>query len=411
MPERGFADVSEDVWRRLVVTRSFWALVDRKIVSISHPVAKGARLHGGSFVGRITCGEILVELHEKLPGALQALLRFASHETFYVAAAPSPSSELGELVVLLIQQFLAAVAAYVTRGRQAVYVRERRTGSLVGGRMRLTDTIRLRARGLGHMIAFDRTAISYKTNLNRVVYGALREVEQIAATIPLPSGDKAQARAFAMLFSDCHTGRLRHEERLELVTLAERCATDELAGQLRDIAALASVVLAHQSFEHETSTRPSVPRAWFLNLEKLFETACRSVLRQICWGRFVVDRRQLNPPQIFQHEAHEYRAYPDLVIRAEEAHAIGDVKYKEWTGRASASDVYQLLVHASAFETDCCFLVFPSDRYEMRELGGSVTGALTWLFAIDIRAMDRDLRLAMDATGLIAAAVDAAAVG
>jgi len=398
--ERGHTDISSDAWRRLATAESFWKLVDRKIVSVSHPGASGARLHGGAHVGRVACGDVLLELHEKIPGALQALLQFASHETFHVAAAPSPGSELGELVVLLIRQFLGAVTRYVTRGRQAIYVRERRTGSLAGGRLRLADTVRLRARGLGHLMAFERNAISHQTDLNRVVYAALREVERIADLVALPAEERARARAFSMLFSDCGSGRLPHEERARLTLLAEQCARKETTDEQRDLAALAAVVLAHQSFDRTAGSDLTVPRAWFLNLERLFETACRAVLRHVCRGTFVVERGDDRAPHIFGSERREFRAHPDIVLRAEEAHGVGDIKYKDWNGSADASDIYQLLVHASAFETDCCFLIFPSDRYDVRELGSSVTGAVAWLFAVDIRMLDRDLRRVIAATGL-----------
>lgn len=398
--ERGHTDINADVWRRLAASESFWKLVHRKILSVSHPAAVGARLHGGAHVGRIACGDILIEMHEKVPGALQALLQFASHDSFHVASAPSPGSELGELIVLLIRQFLAAVGRYTSRGRQAVYVREQKRGSLAGGRLRLADTIRLRARGLGHMMAFERNAISHQTDLNCVVYGALREVERVADVVALPAAERARARAFSMLFSDCGTGRWPHEERVRLTSAAERCAQKENTDQQRDLAALAAVVLAHQSFDRTSTTEPNVPRAWFLNLERLFETACRAVLRRACRGTFIVERGDDTAPPIFESERREFRAHPDIVLRAEEAHAVGDIKYKDWNGSADASDVYQLLVHASAFQTDCCFLIFPGDRYESRELGSSVTGAMTWLFAVDIRALDRDLRKVVEATGL-----------
>lgn len=408
VPERGRVDVPTNVWRRLAGSQAFWRLVDQGVVTVSSPSQSGITLGGGCYVGQAVCGDVLLELHEKIPGALAALLRFASHDAFSVLATPAPGSEMGDLVVLLIKQFLATVGAYTARGRQSIYARERKVGSLVGGRMRVVDTVRLRARGLGHLIAFDREKLSYDTRLNQVVDGALREIERIASSVAVPPLDRARARAFAMLFSDATTGREQHRERPRLLTAAEECAAQERTDQMRDLAALAGIILAHQSFEHGTEVRSHSPRAWFLNLEHLFESACRTVLRGLCKGRFSVDRRQGRAPRIFEREEREFRAHPDLIIRADEAHAVGDVKYKEWTGTATASDLYQLLVHASAFETDCCFLVFPSDGYSSRSLGSAVTGSLTWLFAVDIKALDRDLATALDVMGLVPSSATAA---
>ena len=402
VPERGHTDVPIEVWRRLATTPAFWHLVDQGIVSVSSPSRDGITLSGGCYVGQAMCGDVLLELHEKIPGALQALLRFAAHDAFEIAASPAPSSELGDLVVLLVKQFTAAVGAYAALGRQSVYSRVRSVGSLVGGRIRVVDTVRLRARGLGHIIAFERDTLSYDTPLNQVVLGALREIERIASVVAIPPADRAKARAFAMLFDDCSSGRPLHQERRRLLAVAEECAASEPVERLRDLSALAGVLLAHQSFERSSAGQPHVPRAWFLNLERLFEAACRAVFREQCRGRFQVERGKGRAPKIFELEEREFRAYPDLVIKADEAHAIGDVKYKHWTGSASASDLYQLLVHASAFETDCCFLVFPAESYSARFLGSAVTGSLTWLFAVDVRHLDRDLGVALDVMGLVA---------
>ena len=55
-----------------------------------------------------------------------------------------------------LRQFHRAVYAYVSRGRERRFVQSPHAGPLVGGRIDITRTLQLRARGLGHLIAFDK---------------------------------------------------------------------------------------------------------------------------------------------------------------------------------------------------------------------------------------------------------------
>jgi 5-methylcytosine-specific restriction endonuclease McrBC regulatory subunit McrC len=103
---------------------------------------------------------------------------------------------------------------------------------------------------------------------------------------------------------------------------------------------------------------------------------------------------------VFLQEPSGYAAQPDLLVRSgTDTLAIGDVKYKEWEGSAGASDVYQLLVHAAAFDCAQAFIVYPADHFEMRSLGKSATGANTWFFTVSLRDLESDLRLVASELG------------
>ena len=126
--------------------------------------------------------------------------------------------------------------------------------------------------------------------------------------------------------------------------------------------------------------------------ETLFEQRVRTLLSEVLIGVKVQKGAHAIPARYVFDEHQSQQAYPDLVIRSgSRPLAIGDVKYKEWTGSADESDIYQLLVHTSAFECDKSFLVFPHDRFEFKSLGRAATGAQTWLFAVDIQQLKQGL--------------------
>ena len=144
-----------------------------------------------------------------------------------------------------------------------------------------------------------------------------------------------------------------------------------------------------------------MPRAWFLNLENLFERAVISRLREAVLPGSEVFRSSERPRWVFRRRTDAYQAYPDVVVcDAGGGTAVGDVKYKNWTGAAVASDIYQLLVHALAFSGTVSFLVYPHDEYQAISLGEAVTGTDTWLFALDVRDLGDGVTRMAAALGL-----------
>lgn len=401
VPERGHADLSHTVWRKLQSSSGFARLLDHGVLRASVLPGGGVRLHGTCYVGRAVAGDIVVELREKVPGALASLLVHATHDAFKVERLTAPASDLGDLIGLLIRHFLSSVTAYASRGRGFRYVAEKKRGSLAGGRLDITKTVQLRARGLGHVLAFEKSAVAFDTPVNRVVLAALREVERLTGVVRLSQDDAVRARGLAMLFSDCRDADIVFGRRLALVDQAHALLQTPLSSAVRDMVALASVVLAHESFEHSESTGRSTPRSWFLNLEVLFETAVRSVLADLLSHSHRVTTAADYRRRVFGAVVGEYGAHPDLVVSRElRVEAIGDVKYKTWDGKPSEDDIYQLLVHSAAFDAPKAFLVYPSNTFEMRSLGKAVTGGSVASFAVDVRTLRRDLGRVVREMGL-----------
>jgi 5-methylcytosine-specific restriction endonuclease McrBC regulatory subunit McrC len=403
IPERGRTEVPRELWRRMSATPAFWELVEKRIVSVEHVGATRVRLAGACYVGRATVAEaLIIEVHEKLEGALAALLMHATNASFRVEALPAPSSELGPLIGLLAQQYVEALRRYVSRGREFVYRRQKSMGSLVGGRMDVTGTIRLRARGLGHLVQFEKYVVAHNTPFNRVALAALREVDRLSRIVPLDAKLLTGARSLAILFSDCRDAGILFGARSELVRLATDQAEAELNRGRRDLLALAALLLSHESFEDSARSGRGSPRAWFLNLENLFESAVRNVLASAAQSEVRVESGRSAPQPVFPTgPTRAYRANPDLVIRHDGSGAVvGDVKYKSLEGRPEESDLYQLIVHATAFQADEAFLVYPGDAYTCTELGTSSAGPRVRVFTVSLRDLGGHMRHLLQELGI-----------
>lgn len=392
VPERGFTDVDQDVWLTLQASADFRRLHAGGIVDVAYRPFEKIRLKGTCYVGHAICGDVLLVFCEKVEGALSALLAFASHNAFKVKKAQSASSELSELIVLLVEQFLDAATTYASSGRKFQYTKIKSSGSLAGGKIDITKTIQLRSRGLGHLLAFEKNVVDYKTPINRVLLAALLEVENISSLLELPKSLISTSRSLSMFFSDCQDHEILYRERSFLADEALRLAESQSDDLIMDIMSLASVMLTHESFDSSSGQPPGLPRTWFLNLENMFETAVRNILIKICTDASI-SRGEVAPKPIFDDQQRQYRANPDIVVLPSSGDtAIGDVKYKIFEGSASATDVYQLLAHAEAFGAKKSFLIFPGDSYFARDLGRTRGKIQTVFFSVRLPNLESDLK-------------------
>jgi 5-methylcytosine-specific restriction endonuclease McrBC regulatory subunit McrC len=365
-----------------------------------------------SYVGRASIESVDIEINEKVTGALAALLNFATHEAFHIDRTEAPITPLGDLAALLVRQFLLAVRRYVSIGRDFQYSRQPAVSSLSGGRLNIVKTISLRARGFPHLIAFDREFIDRRTPTNRVALAALREIEKLAPLIRLNTDDMAMARGLSVFFEDCRDRDVVFGKRADLANLARQLAEDHRQVRNRDLLTLANVLLSHVSFEHSVRLPGTLPRAWFLNLETLFESAVRRILAGLNSADLGLQARGEHRPLIFQQR--KLTANPDLVLTRHAAVvAIGDLKYKylaaaNWIRDVKAADLYQLLVHAAAFHAPISFLIYPDQAFEVCDLGNSVTGCRTFVFKVDVRSLPQSLTKAMEVMRLLPGKEEAA---
>lgn len=394
--ERADRSLTLAEWRQLNGNSSFWSVVRRGVVSVAQQDRGVITLKAGNQVGRFMLGETTLDISPKVAGAVEALISTAE-PSLKLLDLRAPATTPGDLMKLLVRAFLVRVRAYATAGREWRYIERREHGSLIGGRLDVTATASLRARGARHQAAFRRPLISRVTDLNLIIYSALAEVDALSRLVPLPSSAVSEARGLSMLFDDCATERILDGGPAATLPMTQLLLELETTDDKRALLELASTVLAHLSFEASTPNDDEVPLAWLVNMEVIFERALISAFRRCSavpvskgatYSRFVLP------------DSDSYRVDPDLAVGRAPCVAVGDAKYKTWTGHADAADVYQLLAHARALETTEAFLVYAQEEFLQVDLGNTPDGITVRIFAVDVRDVMAGARRILDVLGV-----------
>lgn len=402
VPERGTATVSAAHWSAVASQEAFWKLVQAGIITAETGKAGGWNLRGSCYVGRALIGDVLLEVHEKFSGSFEKLLTLGPVKTPLVAKTAAPVTPDTLSTPLLISLFIRAAKTYLSGFKLTQYASREDQGTLASGRLNIRRTVQLRAKGMMHQVAFTRTVLSADLDINRAVYAALREVDFIARATPVASQDLATARALSTALSEClpsvwkaRKGSLQDE--------AIKAANQPgLHPVTRDVASLAVAVLDSAGFGGATSWTRTVERSWFVNLETQFEDAVRAEIKRQLAPNLAVTG-PVRRPSLFDPDPGRYQANPDIVVSHEGATiAIGDAKYKEFTGWPAAADVHELLSHASAYQAPKAFFVFPhEERFVCSKLGRAATGCEVWAFGITFDRFQDDLSTVLSLTGLI----------
>jgi hypothetical protein len=379
--ERGHHTLSSSEWQQLSGTASFWDVVRRGIVSVVHEERGVISLSAGNQVGRVVLGDVILDIRPKVSGAVEALLS-AIEPSLKLLDLSAPATDPGSLLRLLVRAFLNSVRAYASDGREWRYIERREHGSLIGGRLDLVATAGLRARGARHQAAFRRPLVSRVTDLNLVVFAALGEVDALSRLVDLDATLVSEARGLSMIFADCAAERSLDRGPAETLIRARSLLDLEPSEGRRALLELAASVLAHLSFEPAAPQYDEVPLAWLVNMETTFERALIAGFRRRAALPVVKGTRHA---RFVLPQSAAYRVDPDLAIGQVPCGAVGDAKYKTWSGKADAADVYQLLTHARALETSEAFLVYAHDNFDEIDLGTTADGIRVRLFAIDVR--------------------------
>lgn len=388
VPERGVVEIGEDTWQSFASRPEFWKLVDANIISVERRTSKRWSLRGNCYVGRAVVGDDVLQASEKVPGSFEALVRKIGISGANVIPTPAPVSKDDHTSALLVSLFVRSVRRYLSGHKQVAYRQQPEKGALVGGRLDVTGTARLRARGMMHQAAFFRTVLSADLPLNHSIYAALMAVERLAALLPIDPADISSARALRMGMSECLNGAMRtpHSKLAQVAILASLNKTSRPA--VVDVASLSAAILDSTGFGGDYGWGRTVNRSWFVNLENMFERAARLAVKAAlpsCEVSGPVER-----PSMFDGPDRRYRANPDIVIKAGgNVLAIGDAKYKDLDQWPTASDVYELLAHASASRSPKAFLIYPASPTPLfRRLGTATTGCEVWAAAVPLDLLD-----------------------
>jgi hypothetical protein len=389
---------------------SFWALVDAGYVSLRRSGSRRYEIVGHKYVGRAITGDVETVVAEKAAGTLRSLIAAATGAELRIEEAPAPATEFDVISRHLMRQFIEAAGRYVADRRQARYEYELLSGPVLSGSLDIARTIRVHASGRRHHFAFTSGRVVRDEPLDRVVLAAIDELDRAASALDLDPDTLYEARWLAGALEE-----VRDEQFLALATSDYLAMADAIERQRettaadRDLARLAAVALLHRGFEAEREVGGAVPRAWFVDLETLFEQAVRETLHELLDGH-EVNRGTNFDRWMFTGGTDRSRTNPDVVVQRQGVvRAVGDVKYKtlriglgeveddEETGadrraKEGRPDLYQVLIHAASLDAPLAFLVFVSDdEYVSRYLGTAATGCPTWTAQVRPLHLRRDL--------------------
>jgi 5-methylcytosine-specific restriction endonuclease McrBC regulatory subunit McrC len=400
--ERGDSPVSPGDWKAISSDAAFWTLVEHQILGVSGAGSGKFRLVGSCYVGRALVGGKTLEIKEKVSGAFEGLVRLQAPTAPRIERTPSPVTPNASSTAPLVSLFIRAARTYLSTSKRMAYLQVPEAGAIVGGRLDVVRTARLRARGIRHRAAFYRTVQTVDLPINQAVYAALREVERLALVSQISASDLAATRALRLGLQDCLQSVLS-ARRSDLAMIASSIAADsQQRPEIVEVAALAGAILDAAGFGGNGAWDRSVPRAWFVNLENLFEKSLRNVLQQIAGPSFQVTG-PIDRPSLFDPPNGRYRANPDIVLRhSGKTYAIADAKYKEFDSWPSASDLYEIVAHAAAYGATKAMLFYPSDdKFSVRPLGLTKTGCELWAFGLPISRFHDSVRDALLLAGLV----------
>jgi len=401
VPERGTAEISPKEWAVLSADRRFWHLLEANVIQAEAGAGGRWKLKGTCYVGRALIGSVLLEIVEKFPKAFETLVGLGALKSPKTLRVPSPIAASTGSTAILVSLFIQAVRRYLSGAKRSEYRQVPDSGALIGGRLNIARTIRLRAKGASHQAAFERTTLSADIPFNRCVYAALREVERLGPIANISHIDIATARALRLALSECLPAVLAARPGELSMVAAHESNTDHGRSEINDVISLAGAVLDAAGFGGAGDWKRTVERAWFVNLESFFEEAIRRTVRNLLRGIAVVNSAS-SRPGIFRPSSRRYRANPDMVISNSqmETMALGDAKYKDFSDWPAQSDVYELLTHAAAYRTKKAFLFYPADvEFSVRSFGISATDCEVWAFGITFDRFSDDVRSALAVAG------------
>src|SRR5262249_14512287 len=146
------------------------------------------------------------------------------------------------------------------------------SGPTLGGTVDLPRTMRLHASGRPNHFAFNEGRVVRDEPLDRVVLAALNELDFAGPSLGLDDDTLYWSRTLAGAVDEVRDEAFVAMATTDHLAVAEAVERDSRTAELdRDLARLASIALMHRGFEPDRVATGTVPRAWFIDLETLFE--------------------------------------------------------------------------------------------------------------------------------------------
>jgi hypothetical protein len=245
----------------------------------------------------------------------------------------------------------------------------------------------LTGRGQSYLASFTKAVPTFQTPLNLLIASALLKIEEIGRLGLATEETIHRARTLSMVYDDCLVSDVVHgspDRIIEGAYAARRNAVSETRDR---ILTLGSILVSGQSTGGETALTAKNGVAWFIDLEDLFEQAVWRTFASQLPPKAHCLRGESYPASIIAGVS-KPTANPDLVIKGEDFVLVGDVKYKDVGDKSiDSGDLYQLLVHASAYAADRAFLVYPGDKTSIVEIGDACTGVKVIRCVVDLQSI------------------------
>lgn len=393
--------VSAAVFRRLEASAHFWELVNTGVVSLVRSRDTPYGVRASAQVGHaVLASNLHLVVKEKSPGSLHALLDWSLPEDIREAEAPSPIASDSPVLQAFANRFLDHLGNYLRHGRTKEYVLRNEASLFPHGRVDVRGTARLLSRGKRGVLSYWRTELTADTLPNRLLALGIIAVDVYGSVFPDGGKVRDVARVYAPLFEDVDRYDLLRAALHRKAEAFDRALTDQrAAADLRRALEYARALVLHLGAWPETPSE-QLPRAFFLNLELLFQDAVYEVVREHLSGVPVAKGRTLKQP-IFSDLPQRYVADPDLVVGVPpEVGLVADCKYKEFRSWPDHSDVYQVLAHCAALGCNEGLLIYPGETCDMGRLGRSNSGvALGWA-TVRPRNLREDLIIVLGGIGI-----------
>lgn len=385
--ERSSRPLGRQEYEYLAGHPDFWRAAREGIVSLERPDANSYAIRAAGVIGQMLVGQYLIQIEEKIPGALDSLLSFAQDPSAHIVALPSFVREEGMVLSSFIERFLDLVDSYLLTGRRKTYVQSRTWGTMPRGRIDLLRTMALWATGRKDLVAFAVDELSARIPENQLIGLALDVADRIIS-LPRHRRLRSRVRTASILFEDTGYHTFLRSTPADIEGLHEAASVRMPA--LQQLWDLARVIVLHFGLSG-LGGREGTPVSWFVNLETLFEDCLRRLVRVAAErSGFRATGWQEQPRYVFPRSK-DYRAKPDVVLwRGETPVAVLDPKYKNPQTSPSGDDLYQLLIHAQAFSVCQAALIYPSQGFTAKNMGESMSRVRVWAFTVNVRNLAED---------------------
>jgi hypothetical protein len=393
-------------------------LADAGYVSYRRLGVDRYEIEGHRYVGRARFDDLEVQVGEKVPGTLLALVRAAAGTQFRIERMHSPATDFDLVSRQLMAEFTRAAGKYIADRRKARYEYRDAASPVLAGSLDMTRTMRLHATGRLGFFAYQEGRLVRNEPLDQLVLAGLESLDRTAVDLGLDGRTLYEARWLAGALDEVRDASFLAMSTSELLTLEHDIRRSPTVTPIDlDLARLAVVALLHKGFEFESWREEEIPRACFFDLEKLFEQAVCTTLSEL-FRDTTVDRGEGYERRMFRGGSDTSCTNPDLVVhRDRHVLAVGDVKYKSLTSGAGGlrseegtrnpktkekrPDLYQVLVHAASLDAGLAFLIYPGDdTYASRYLGRSATGCRTWTAQVRPTLLTKDLETFIAESGI-----------